>query len=288
VVSEVNPQGKTEFLISNTLLFGESAAVYRFNRVARALQRICAALGDLVLVNYFDDYPQLETAQLADSAHAAIRGIFGVLGWGLADGEKDVAFAAAFSVLGVVVHLEEASKGIIQVSNKPARVLENLATVKELISNDAASPAVVGSLAARVHSLESVHFGRCAAAALKTLRRFGARSGGAVRLGGEVVAALTWLAMFLPSARPRVIQVFSTMRPIIVFTDGACEGEVVSCGAVLMDGAEDVQFFGTVVPPPTCRTPGAKVRARRSSGKLSSSRCSCRSVHGSSCCEVAR
>ena len=57
VVSVIGPDGKAAFFVPKTLLFCESAAVYSFNRVARALQRIAIVLGDLVMVNYFDDYP---------------------------------------------------------------------------------------------------------------------------------------------------------------------------------------------------------------------------------------
>jgi hypothetical protein len=80
VVAVANPSGGADFFVANTLLFGQSAAVYAVNRVARALQRVCTVLGDLVMTNYFDDFPQLEAEVLGDSARATVKEVFGVLG----------------------------------------------------------------------------------------------------------------------------------------------------------------------------------------------------------------
>ena len=105
--------GETPYFVSWALLFGETAAVYAFNRVARALQRVCTSLGDLGLVNYFDDYPQLEAARLAESARATFKGVFSLLGWELAGDGKDCDFAKEFVVLGVQVVLADAPSGQI-------------------------------------------------------------------------------------------------------------------------------------------------------------------------------
>jgi hypothetical protein len=239
---------KTAYFVSRTLLFGETAAVYAFNRVARALQRICIGLGDIVLVNYFDDYPQLEAAQLAESARATLKWVFGLLGWELAGEEKDQEFKKEFVVLGVKVDMAHAAAGRIIVANKPARVAEVCSVIANLLKEAKGTPSEVATITARVHHMESVHFGRCAAAALRVLRRFGGGQGGPARFNGEETAALEWLARALPVAKARTIKVFATARPVVVFTDGACEGDVASCGAVLFDGETRTEFFGTRVP----------------------------------------
>jgi hypothetical protein len=245
--------GETRYFVSWTLLFGESAAVYAFNRVARALQRVCTSLGDLVLVNYFDDYPQLEVARLAESTRATFKGVFSLLGWELAGDSKDCDFAKEFVVLGVQVVLADAPSGQIVVANKASRVAEVCSVIKGMIERAGATPAEVSTVVGRVHHLESVHFGRCAAAALRTLRRFGGGKGGRAVLNEEELSALAWLAAMLPIARPRVVRAFGTTRPVLVFTDGACEGEGASCGAVLLDGEGVVEFFGLPVPDVTYR-----------------------------------
>ena len=60
------------FFIAKTLLFGETAAVYGFNRVARLLEKIAVQLGRVLCTNYFDDYSQLESEELADSAETCL------------------------------------------------------------------------------------------------------------------------------------------------------------------------------------------------------------------------
>ena len=56
------------FFLAKTLLFGETAAVYGFNGVARLLEKIAVRMANLVCTNYFDDYAQLETGKLGTSA----------------------------------------------------------------------------------------------------------------------------------------------------------------------------------------------------------------------------
>jgi hypothetical protein len=241
---------QVEFFLSWTLLFGQTAAVYAFNRVARALQRVCTVLGDLVMTNYYDDYPQLEAAELAESARSTLKGVFGLLGWELATEKKDLEFASSFLILGVQVDMQRAASGRVLIANKASRVQEVCSVLEGLIANACGTPSEVATIVARVHHMESVHFGRCAAAALRTLRRFGGRRKGRTPFADEELSALRWLATTLPVARPRTVQALASTRPVIIFTDGACEGEGASCGGVLLDG-DCAEFFGLRVPEET-------------------------------------
>jgi hypothetical protein len=110
----------------------------------------------------------------------------------------------------------------------------------------------VATVTARVHYVESVFFGRCGAAALRVLRRFASRLGGVACFTAEEMRALEWLAKYLPEARARTIQVFARSRPLVAFSDGACEEHLTSCGAVLLDGPECSEFFGVKVPDEIC------------------------------------
>ena len=53
------------FFIARALIYGETAAVYGFNRVSRFLAVVASRCADLVLSTYFDDYTQIETEKLA-------------------------------------------------------------------------------------------------------------------------------------------------------------------------------------------------------------------------------
>eukprot|EP00972_Heterocapsa_arctica_P108675 16002035-Heterocapsa_arctica.AAC.1 len=62
------------------MAFGQGAAVYGFNRVARGIEAIMAKAG-VVLCDYVDDYPIVEPARTAQSAIDTFIGIAGLLGW---------------------------------------------------------------------------------------------------------------------------------------------------------------------------------------------------------------
>jgi hypothetical protein len=48
-------------------------------------------------------------------------------------------------------------------------------------------------------------------------------------------------------AKPRIVEIGRRGSPTVIFTDGACEGDLVTVGAVLID-ADGVECFGVRVP----------------------------------------
>ena len=65
---------QTKFFRAYALMFGETAAVYAFLRISRALSMLGKVLFDLVLVEFFDDFTQLECEELTQSAQDAMEG----------------------------------------------------------------------------------------------------------------------------------------------------------------------------------------------------------------------
>ena len=64
----------------------------------------------------------------------------------------------------------------------------------------------------------------------------------------EVKLALQFLVRFLNEAKPRAITKKDILAPIIVLTDGACEGDQVTCGAVVFDASTGACFvFGELL-----------------------------------------
>ena len=57
-----------------SLMFGETAAVYSFLRVSRALAAIAVGLFNLVVVEFFDDFSQVECRAMETSAWETIEG----------------------------------------------------------------------------------------------------------------------------------------------------------------------------------------------------------------------
>ena len=107
VLAVENPEGFKKLFISNVLPFGASAAVYAFNRVARAIHVIGERLFGLVWSNYYDDYHQLDLACCGDEAQRTAERLLSLLGWrfSLKDSKrKPMDFC--FDVLGVTFELE--------------------------------------------------------------------------------------------------------------------------------------------------------------------------------------
>ena len=67
VVAVHSPETKgVEWYLLDALAFGQKAAVYGFNRVARALDCVLAGLG-IMTGNYVDDYPMVAPSETADA-----------------------------------------------------------------------------------------------------------------------------------------------------------------------------------------------------------------------------
>ena len=85
-------------------MFGETAAVYAFLRVSRALATIAVGLFSLLVVEFFDDFTQVENASLGDSAWKTMEGMLELLGWEVSMKEsKRLPFQQIFVSLGVQV-----------------------------------------------------------------------------------------------------------------------------------------------------------------------------------------
>eukprot|EP00971_Amphidinium_carterae_P144906 2871137-Amphidinium_carterae.1 len=70
------------------------------------------------------------------------------------------------------------------------------------------------------------------------------------KLSQEELAALDALIGLLGRAQPREIKEDDEVRPIVIFTDGASEGDSHTWGAVLLDPATGQKLVaGGVVPP---------------------------------------
>ena len=62
---------------------------------------------NIVVVEFFDDFTQLESEETAESAQEALECLIGMLGWELAtDDKKRKKFDTQFTALGVVVDLK--------------------------------------------------------------------------------------------------------------------------------------------------------------------------------------
>ncbi len=57
------------------VMFGETAAVYGLLRISRALSTIASRIFDLMIVEFFDDFAQVENSALTESALETMAGM---------------------------------------------------------------------------------------------------------------------------------------------------------------------------------------------------------------------
>ena len=80
VIAVQSPQGEVKLFRELSLMFGETAAVYGFLRLSRALAHLAVLLFDLVVTEYFDDFTQVAPASLAQSSQECLEWLLQQLG----------------------------------------------------------------------------------------------------------------------------------------------------------------------------------------------------------------
>ena len=233
------------------MMFGQTAAVYAFLRFSRAIAAIAMQSFGLLLVEFFDDFTQIEPQVTASSAQDAFEGLVKLLGWELSiTEEKRKPFHHQFVSLGIEVDLSEVSSGWLALRNKPGRVAGIKEQVRELLARE---PCLMGfrdalSLRGKFAYAEGQTFGRVLAPLARLLSAW-AMVGRRRPVSEEMRQGLTFAVTHLEAAGPRQIGPRRHQPPVLVFTDGACEDET-SVGGVLFDGAV-VEYFGAIVTEET-------------------------------------
>ncbi len=73
VVAVKKKEGGVDLFRALSLMFGQTAAVYSFLRFSRALAALASKLLNMVIVEFFDDFTQLDPAQLGDSGQESLQ-----------------------------------------------------------------------------------------------------------------------------------------------------------------------------------------------------------------------
>ena len=252
VLAVWNPDSNgVDFYESVALPFGSVSAVMCFNRMARALRIIMSKLFLLVDTNFFDDFCQLEIPKLCKSAWDTAELVMQLLGWRISTSDdKRLPFATRFAMLGAVVDLSRMCQGKVVVCNKPSRLEDIAGLVAEIVSKRKVPVSLVETLRGRLLYAAGHTFGRCTQLAIQLISK-AVREGPLVVIDGRTKGVILAALELLQSAGPRVVNAWTGTRPVLVFTDGACEqdGMQVSHGAVLVDFHTDTYvYFGGEVP----------------------------------------
>ena len=241
---------QVRFFESVALPFRAVSAVNAFNRVARCLRLILSRLFLLVNTSFFDDYCQLEFGPLCDSAWKTAETVLSLLGWRIAtSGEKRLPFGQRFHMLGAVVDLSRSAEGEVLILNKESRVKKLLAAA-ELEVGANFNESDLQSLRGRLLYAAGNVFGRCTQVAVQAVGQALRRGMGSL-LDEEMLKCIRFATYTLSTAKPKTIRAWRDEWPVLIFTDGACEGEgeTVTHGAALCDDATGSYFFfGDHVP----------------------------------------
>jgi len=202
----------------------------------------------ILVVEFFDDFSQLENAELAESGRESFLALLSLLGWKVADSEaKNKPFAESFVTLGAEVNLSKAwIDEEISVGNKPGRA----AKIARTIENSVGKPLGLGaalSLRGLLVYAEGYTHARLSAPALRAISEW-IRTNKVGGIPGEGFEhALLSAGRHIEHAKPRKVKRCSS-PPAVVFVDGACdEDEGASVGGVLIDG-ERIECFGATLP----------------------------------------
>ena len=226
------------FFISDALMFGSTAAVYAFNRCARAIWH-CAVKGlRLLTCQFYDDFPSIELKALSAGAHTSFEVLLQLIGWKVsASDRKRQPFAPSFRALGVQIDTSNLSSGRLLISNTEERILEISTEIAKVILQGRLAPPQAAQLFGRLSFALSAVFGRGAAPGLRLISE-AASSNAVGSLNSEELGTLEELKVFIEQSEPRTISTSDNKRPILVFTDGAVEPGSVTYGIVLIDGDE--------------------------------------------------
>ena len=226
VIAAQDPaDGKVKLFRAISLMFGETAAVYGFLRISRALGAIASNLFGLLVVEFFDDFTQIEASKLCDSALASSESFLALLGWRVSMKEtKRLPFEKKFTSLGVQLEFLQRDLGLIRISNKPGRIESIKALAKEILKHGRLGFKGALSLRGKLTYAEGQLFFRASAPICRLLSIW-AKVGTERKLSIELAEAIGTIGDTLEMSGPKVIKGNSRQRPVIIFTEGACEEE---------------------------------------------------------------
>ena len=244
-------QLKPAAFLQTTLPFGSSASVLHFNRWSRFLWFLGIKEMGLLWTCFFDDFPIITPGSMELSTEAAANVVLKITGWRIAEGEKDQPWSTCFQALGVSFNLDKISMSASTVGNKEGRVEVVLPMIQKFISERFASTKDIESVRGRLQYMEAQVFGRTLKSALSVLKR--SRGHGKKFLDNDL-PKLQWIIDWLSNSTPRRISPDGNHPPLLLFTDGACEGYLgegpmtTSCGAVLIDLRDQTALvFGCII-----------------------------------------
>ena len=236
VVYFAGVDGRPRFYVSNSLMFGSTAAVYSFNRVSRSIWWLFNKMLMIPCGVFYDDYPLFSPAELAEDSDCSASALLDILGWKHArTGPKGLPFSQRFQVLGCTLDLSRVPRGDIVTENKLGRldrIREQLTRIRQVGKISLHEAQILhGLLRYSCGFFSGRHLFQVCAEIVNFM------SASATSRRANVSDFCDYAADMLERSKPRTISSKGERRPVLVFTDGAWESDTSGLGAVLVDCA---------------------------------------------------
>ena len=200
----------------NVLMFGSTASVRGYCRVADLMSWLDRCLLLIPMLHFVDDFGGVDSSNLAQSAFECSQRVCGALGlkFKLSKAQPPTR---AHKLQGVYLQLGE-TEATVAMTPERAQRLDN--QLKQVILDNKLSPKEASSLAGKLQFVTQSLFGRASAAALRPLYRrahsahFRSSKGG-WQLSESIMAALDFLRRRLRESKPRVVRYVVEERAII-------------------------------------------------------------------------
>ena len=235
----------------NALPFGAVGSVAGFLRISFAVWWIGVFGLGIAWTAYFDDYSTLTRPELEASTNWSVKMLFELIGLTYAqDGPKAPPFSNVFKMLGLVVDLRKATSKAFFVSHTEERRSELQQSLEAIIQKGDLTQKEAERIRGRMLFFECFVFGRIANLDLKLFGDL-CRAGRATsRVSTDEIQVVQRLCQRVQTgtAIPMGIQNLETW---LIFTDGACEGDVPSGsigGVLVAPNHRVVHHFGCLAP----------------------------------------
>ena len=230
--------GKPRFYVSNSLMFGATAAVYSFNRVSRSLWFLLNRMLLIPCGVFYDDFPMFSPEETALDSDMAASELLDLLGWRHArTGPKGKPFETSFNVLGCSLNLEHVVRGEVVLENKQGRLERIFAQLEEIKSACKMtlhqSQVLHGLLRYSCGFFSGRHMQQVCMEVLQLGRS------PAYQSRGRLADFCSYASSCLKACKPRKLRADGEVRPILIFTDASWESQVGGLGAVVIDTVAD-------------------------------------------------
>ncbi|CAE7752219.1 unnamed protein product, partial [Symbiodinium necroappetens] len=233
VIAVRGADGRDALYLSNSLMFGSTAAVYAFNRISRCIWFLINRLLWIPAGVFYDDFPLLSPAESSDNADAVVSAFLDELGWLHAKtGAKGKPFAEEFDVLGMSLQLSSFGQGKVVLANKQGRIERIIERMQEIAAKGEIRRHEAQVLQGLLQYASGFYSGR----ALKHASHVLAKISSGLHFGPKDLSDFCLhTESLLRDESPRILSSSMITDVVHLWTDGAWESGTAGVGVAVHD-----------------------------------------------------